>query len=133
MVVLRIFFILISFVFLSLFGVGLGMEMQGEQISFCPFMAEHAVVCPMSVIEHIAQWQQAFLGTPKGSSLALLVLFLAIVFVPFVKTFSRIENAVKLRREFDCQRARAFAIIDPLLLAFSDGILKPKIYAPAYI
>ena len=101
------FFILISFVFASIFGIGMGMEINDGKMSSCPFMAEHATMCQMSVTEHIAQWQQAFLGVPKGNLFMLFVWLLTIVLIPFLKLFPKIEDAIKSTK---------------------SGILNPKIY-----
>ena len=126
--------ILTSFLFASLFGIGVGMEMKDGQMSSCPFMASQVSICQMSVTEHISQWQQVFVGIPtKTNLLALALLLLAIFVIPFAKSFTKIkQNELAIRLISYCKTA-ATKIFDPLLLAFSRGILNPKIYEPARI
>lgn len=79
-----------SFLFMGVFGVGIGMETENGQMSSCPFMASQASMCQMSITEHISLWQQSFLGIPtSGKLLALALLLLIIVLVPFAKPFSK--------------------------------------------
>ena len=127
-------FVFASFVFASLFGMGISMEMKDGQMSSCPFVASQASICQMSVTEHISQWQQAFLGIPtKTNLLALALLLLAVFVIPFAKPLTKIkQNELAIRLISYCKTA-ATKIFDPLLLAFSDGILNPKIYALARI
>lgn len=118
--------ILISFAFAGLLGVGMGMEMTDNQMSSCPFMANQAVMCQMSVTEHITRWQQALLGIPtKANLLALIVVLLVMVAVSSAKPFAA--------RLFAYQKSCFVKNLDPPLIAFSDGILNPKIYEPARI
>jgi len=125
-------FVLASFVFMSLFGIGISMEIKDGQMSSCPFMASEASLCQMSATEHIAQWQQAFLGVPaKSSVLILALLLLVFAIVPFAKPLSQIKQTEMVARFLFYLRDIANKILDPLLLAFSDGILNPKIYEPA--
>jgi len=127
-----ILFVLTSFVFMSLFGIGIGMEMKDGQMASCPFVASQASICQMSVTEHIGQWQQAFLGVPEKSNVSILaLLLLAFAIVPFAKPFSQIKQTEVVTRFVFYLRDIANKILDPLLLAFSDGILNPKIYEPA--
>lgn len=41
----------------SLFGVTAHMDM-----SHCPFMSHEEVLCPMSLVDHVAAWKSAFLA-----------------------------------------------------------------------
>ena len=128
-----VLFVLASFAFMSIFGVGIGMTVQDGQMSSCPFMAGQETMCQMSVTQHIVQWQRAFLGIPKGDFLALAVILLAIVLIPFAKPFSKLEKLTEFTAQlFAHEKAHPLKVFDPLLLAFSDGILNPKIYEPAH-
>ena len=130
-----IIFVLASFAFASIFGVGMGMETEDGQMSGCPFMANQATLCQMSATEHIAQWQQTFLGIPtKIGLIVLIVILLAAVVIPFAKPFSQVGKLTELAaRLFTYQRTHFIKVFDPLLIAFSDGILNPKIYERAQI
>jgi len=129
-----ILFVLASFAFMSLFGMSVGMEERNGQMSSCPFMANGASLCQMNVTEHIVQWQQALLGIPtKGSFLALGLLLPFLVIIPFAKPFSQIK-AIEQTTHISFYHRDTFAkVFDPFLIAFSDGILNPKIYEPARI
>ena len=100
--------VLAPFVFMSLFGIGIGMDMKDGQMSSCPFMASQASVCQMSVTEHIGQWQQAFLGVPANSSVLILaLLLLAFVAVPFAKR-KRTEFKKYARKKIRMKRIPSF-------------------------
>jgi len=127
-------FVFASFVFMSLFGVGIGIEMKDGQMISCPFMVNQASICQMSIIDHIGKWQQAFLGVlEKSNNLILSLLLLAFAIVPFAKPFSQIKQTKVVACFVFYLRDIANKIFDPLLLAFSDSILNPKIYEPANI
>ena len=122
-------FVLMSFVFMSVLGMGTA---DGEMAS-CPFMAHQAAMCQMNVAEHIAKWQEAVTGIP----IKLLVFATILLTLAFA-------GPIKLRaqsKELPAFSARLLAyhkinlgkVFDPLLVAFSSGILKPKIYAPAHV
>ena len=115
---------------MGVFGVGVGMEMNDGQMFSCPFTAGQKSICQMNITEHIAQWQQAFIGIPtKEDFLALIIVLLAVILVLFAKPFSRLEKLTELvARVLAYLRANFAKVFDPLLIAFSDGILNPKIY-----
>ena len=129
-----ILFVLASFVFMSLFGIRIGMDIKDGQMSSCPFMASQTSMCQMSVTEHIGQWQQTFLGIPTKTNLLMLaLLLLAVIAIPFAKTFTQIKQSEPVVRFISYFKDAATKILNPFLLAFSDGILNPKIYEPARI
>lgn len=123
-------FVLASFVFVSILGMGMSMGTTDGQMSSCPFTAGQAAVCQMSITEHVAKWQTTFTGVPMQTELAVLALvLLAVALIPFAKPFSELKNLPALTARIRAyQRAYFAKIFDPLLLAFSDGILNPKIY-----
>ncbi len=124
---------LISFAFMSLFGMSMGMEAKDGQMSSCPFMAEQEVMCQMNIMEHITQWQKAFLGVPnKTNFLALALILAAAVLVTFGKSLFQPKKLTELAaRLLAYHKEHLVRVFDPLLIAFSDGILNPKIYEPA--
>lgn len=128
-----ILLVLASFVFISIFGMSAGLK-NGE-MSSCPFMIDQESMCEMSVTEHITKWQAVLTGIPTNTTLIMFALvLLATALIPFVKPFSELKNLSALTaRMLAYQRAHFAKIFDPLLLAFSDGILNPKIYEPVRI
>ena len=125
-----ILFTLTSFIFMSILGIGVGMEMKDGQMSSCPFTAGQEAMCQMNITEHIAQWQQTFLGIPtKGDFLTLAILLFVVALIPFAKHFFQLEKLTKsAARLFTYHKANLVKVFDPFLIAFSDGILNPKIY-----
>lgn len=131
-----IIFVLASFAFTSILGIGMSMEIKDGRMSSCPFVADQATMCQMSVTEHITQWQQAFLGIPsKTSFLALSVVFLIAILVSLIKPSSQLKKLIAsiMARFLAYYRVDFIKAFDPLLVAFSDGILNPKIYEPAHV
>ena len=111
------------------------MELKNGQMSSCPFMAEQEVMCQMNIMEHIAEWREAFLGIPaKTNFLAFAAVLLIAIFSSFVKPFPQLKNLTESAARFLAYHRANFAkVFDPLLVAFPDGILNPKIYEPAHI
>lgn len=130
-----IIFVLASFAFMSILGMGVGMEMKDGKMSSCPFTAGQETMCQMNITEHIAQWQQAFLGIlTKTDFLALAVALLIAIIASFIKSFPQLKKLTAPTAQFLAyHRANCAKVFDQLLVAFSDGILNPKIYEPAHI
>jgi len=124
-------FVLVSFIFMSVFGMGIGMEMANGEMSSCPFMADQTTMCQMNVAEHIAKWQEAVTGIPI-KLLAFATTLLALAFVGPIKLRAQPKElpafSARLLAHYKINLGKVF---DRLLIAFSSGILKPKIYAPA--
>ena len=125
-----IIFVLAAFAFMSILGMGINMEMKDDQMSGCPFITSEASMCQMGVMEHIAEWQQAFLGVPaKTNFLVLPVVLLIWVLASAIKPFSRLKKLTESAARFLAYHRANFAkVFNPLIIAFSDGILNPKIY-----
>ncbi len=126
-----LFAITSGFVFVSLFGLSLGMSMQSNgKMSDCPFMNNTASICNMSPLEHIAAWQSFFSALPLKEKMSLifsLVAFaLALFLLPrFFQKFLKYQNLFYLQRYRYLQKV---FIRHPLQEAFSSGILNPKIF-----
>lgn len=125
-----VIFMFISFVFVSILGMSMSMKMTDGQMSSCPFTIGQTAMCQMGAIEHIAKWHQAFPGiSTKTNFLALIAGLLAIVIISLSRPFSQFEKLTRLAaRLFAYHKAHFVKIFDPLLIAFSNGILNPKIY-----
>lgn len=125
------FFVLLSvltLLFIGVFGMNLSMSMQDDsKMSGCPLMVNSSSFCQMSVTEHISKWQQMFLAIPfSGALFILLGLVFAVWYLSQINYFS-LSPPIRLRlykREHP-----DIKLFDNLLLAFSKGILHPKIYA----
>lgn len=128
------FFVLLSFAFMSFFGMSMGMEIMGGQMSSCPFMMGQAAMCHMDVAQHIAKWQQAFLGIPTQANILAFAILLFAIVIFFIRPFFQLEELTKfVARLYAYHKAHLLIVCNPLLGAFSDGILNPKIYESAHI
>ena len=126
-----LFAITSGFVFVSLFGLSLGMSTQPNgKMSDCPFGNNTASICTMSPLEHIAAWQSFFSTLPLKEKMSLifsLVAFaLALFLLPkFFQQFLKYKNLFYLQRY---RYLRKDFIPNPLQEAFSSGLLNPKIF-----
>ncbi len=123
--------VLLTFVFISLFGMNLTMTMHKDgKMSNCPFMMNNSSsLCQMSVTEHMQKWQEMFAAIVSQASSFLLIYL--VLFISFAYTLTQFTLAPPLTQIFqryskEHPDIRAF---NPLLLAFSNGILHPKLYA----
>lgn len=119
-----------GFVFVSLFGLSLGMSTQPNgKMSDCPFANNTASICTMSPLEHIAAWQSFFSTLPVKKMLlifSLVIFALALFLLPkFFQQFLKYQNLFYLQR---CRYLQKVFIRHPLQEAFSNGILNPKIF-----
>ncbi len=97
-------------------------------VSGCPFMNEGtAVLCTMSPLEHIEEWQHMFLAIPVA-----FALFLCVAVLTFALPFLYSTNRLLLRR-FQFNFSPPYTNGKPLFqsyiqAAFSSGILNPKLF-----
>ena len=122
-------FFLISFIFIGIFGVNLGMTYKDGKMINCPLSSNSLTPCHMGLTQHIAKWQQIFQALPFTSASLLFLLgmfFVAIVF--YTRTLSALSPPASSRLN-SYQQEHLGIGLDKLLLAFSSGILHPKIYA----
>lgn len=125
-------FVLAAFALVSILGVSAGIERGDGTMSSCSLMASQSTICQMSTIEHISQWQQAFFGVPKKANvLALAMTMFLIAAISSPKPLQLAQPRGLITQLPSYHNAYLVKIFDPLLLAFSDGILNPKIYKPA--
>lgn len=113
-----ILFILLTFAFVSIFGLASSMNFNDQgQMANCPLMAYTSSLCQMGFADHIKNWQQMFVF--------LLGISIYIVF-SLGKLFllSPPIHRAKLYQKEHIESNR----FDPLLLAFSDGIVHAKIF-----
>lgn len=119
------------FLLTGFLGAGhLGMAMRPDgQMSRCPFMGV-ATICQMNLLEHIAAWQNMFSALPQKDIFASLALL-----PPILLTFLLLGNLFRVpSKEFlsaetvRYKRRNILLIPTSLQLAFSDGILHPKVF-----
>ena len=113
------------------FGMVIGMQTDEHgMMSGCLFMSQQASICPMGVMEHIAKWQQlvtAVLSTFHTSASFIFFLLAVVIFFIFAYAkslfflFTPSPPVVHSRQEI--------ALYYHLKIAFSQGILHPRLYA----
>ncbi len=118
---------LLGAMFVSLFTMSMDMGMAGG-MSDCPFMSHDEVLCPMSLIDHIAAWQSAFLAVAPTIILLLIgagAVALVVSLAPHLiaPRYKPIPILPRMLRE----RTYSFSY-RPLQELFSNGILHPKLF-----
>lgn len=108
------------------FGVDtMSMDDNGN-MSDCPF-TDAVALCPMSFSEHIAIFQSTFRAIPSKT-----LLFLVLASLLLLALHSKIspkDYPSYTRLKFFFKDKPELPIFNKLLLALSDGILQPKLYA----
>ncbi len=107
----------------------MSVDMNGKMVN-CPFMDGSSSFCQMSVSEHISQWKQFFTVIREKIYLLYLSFFIFLFYTLFL-----INN--KLYDKLQSQRSRNYLyrhkpeikLFDNLVIAFSQGIIHPRIYA----
>ena len=117
-------FLVLAFVFSFSAGmISMHTDDMGNMTG-CPFMGINSI-CQMGVFEHIGTFQNMFSGMPSKSVLtSILLVFLAVSFsaIPHV---NRSPNSSELSIKEDLSPPN----FNRILLALSDGIIQPKLYA----
>lgn len=119
----------IIFLFIVFFGLNLSMKLHEEgNMAACPFMTGQSSMCQMSVGEHLSQWRQMFTATPQIFYQVLLpvIFFVGLSFLLSQFTLAP-PNSLTLK--FYKANHIESKLFNNLLLAFSGGILHPKVYA----
>lgn len=109
--------------FLTLVYVGISMEAGKEMPALkCPFMSGEMSICNMGPLDHVSIWQSLF-------SNFILPVLLIVFIVQRHYLMSMIAIKTSTTRSFAVYRDRSSDITPTALsLAFSQGILNPKIY-----
>ncbi len=100
------------------------------KMSNCPFMInDSSSLCQMSVSEHMQKWQEMFAAiVSKVASIPLLLVVLSVSFVYSLSQFTLAPPLTQILKRYKKEHPDIRAL-NPLLMAFSKGILHPKLYA----
>ncbi|OGK12173.1 hypothetical protein A3C98_04805 [Candidatus Roizmanbacteria bacterium RIFCSPHIGHO2_02_FULL_37_15] len=123
--------LLIIFIFLlvGVFGIHAIIDKEGEMTD-CPLKSDTASLCPMGIMEHIARWQQMFLAVIPQLSSLLIAFFVSLVGFFLVLKISSGPSPPKTFHLKYFQKIHPESnLFDYLLVAYSSGILQPKIYS----
>lgn len=119
-----IFLVLLSLFLILTFGVLIGMRTDKMgQMSDCLF-GNGEVFCRMGVFEHLVRFQQAFAGLPVRVILLLAVFLIWSLSGAKTKVFTQDSEIFYVKSTQDPN-----FVFDIFLLALSDGIVQPKLYA----
>ena len=120
----------------SAFGVTMGMAPLGEgAMARCPIMESPDAWCQMGIVEHVSRWGQLFTATAPPHPILLFVLLVALALIIWGRSPREIIDD-GANRQGDVARSPRYPDLKThhhLLLAFSDGILHPKIYEHAIL
>jgi len=110
-------------------GVWHALSMNGA-MSRCPLMTDAASLCGMNPFEHISLWQRLFTAVPHRAfmlmMLGIVVLGVALGRFRGSRVLARADQ-MQARYQSHRRLVLAFASLEPLKRAFSQGILHPKI------
>lgn len=122
---------LLGFIFVSLFGMSLSMQMRGDgTMESCPLMGNAATLCSMAASEHLSIWQRLFSAIPTGKILtALAVLSVAVILLLLLDRLIGGRGSQALSLWFYKQQHPDSTLFSFLAAIFARGILQPKLYA----
>lgn len=115
--------VLVAFSTLALFGLSFSMHEDSQGMEHCAFMTETSSICPMTVLDHIATWQQMTTGLT-----VLFLMSIAIVVLTF-SIRSTIQEYQKYRRKRLREHSPGIALFRLFLKLFASGILHSRVYA----
>ena len=121
--------ILLSFIFVLMFGLNMTMHMNEDgSMSDCPFMGQ-ASFCQMSIFEHLTKFQAIFITTtPHNNHIYLLTSILFTIAAIFIGQLI-ISNLSPPKQLLSYSHKLQGINFNGFLLAISDGIIQPKLYA----
>lgn len=123
--------VVIAFLVMSFWSLySMPMDENGMMVN-CPFMNGFVSFCQMNLSEHINQWQQFFTVIREKSLFLLSPVLLVFIPVALFTINARAHDKQQLQqsRNYLYQYRPEIKLFDCLLIAFSQGILNPKIYA----
>lgn len=125
-------FVLAAVLFAATLSIAVGMKTDAHgNMSDCPLMSEKMSVCSMGVIEHIAKWQQLSIATFLKSDVVAFIILLLITFI-LIDVFARapgISSPALVLHSPVTKNKPDIKLFNYLVIAFSQGILNPRIYA----
>ncbi len=120
-----ILFFILFFIWASVLGMGISMTTDAHgHMTQCQLINGLGSICTLTIFAHISAWQNIFTAViPTGAFAALIIFIVTIAFpVLAVRDGLETDDAGFLFQDGN------FVPFDPLRLAFSRGILHPKIY-----
>ena len=130
--ILRVFLLtfVLSFIIISNLGLNLSMNIDKQgHVTHCPFMNDKDNVCPMTFSEHLLRWEEMFTATMKSKAFQsyLFVFLVAVLYFIHQRSHTKQSNS-DITYKYYKDRHKDSLLFNYLTLAFSDGIINPKLY-----
>ena len=119
--------LLMSTLGLSNFGKTKKMDADGHMTMSDCFMPGMTVLCNMSPLEHMTQWQHLFTALPIQLGALALLLLMALFLTGVVARLRLFLPSSPPIRSFHRDRYK-YVVFDPFRLAMSRGIIHPKVF-----
>lgn len=120
-----------TFLLAAIFSMTFGMQISEHNgMVGCPFMSGQSSICLMGVFEHIAKWQRLFTAIVPKSSGVIFTIFLSL-FLAFLNFWASAAKRLLVAlapSSSILQDKPETRLFDCSTIAFSRGILHPKIY-----
>lgn len=119
----------LTLILVAILGVGMEMNMGSSgSMTGCLFMNHQGALCPMNALEHIAKWQEIFNAIPSLKFAYASIFILLLLYV--LPSLSPIGSKQGLEQSPHAlaRNNALLASLDYIMLAFSQGLLHPKIY-----
>lgn len=126
----------LTLILVVILGVGMEMNMdKGGSMTGCFFLNYQGplALCPMSALEHMARWQEAFSAVPVLRLLSISLFALQLLYLLPTSLVADLKPNVKRSLHALSRDRRLLICFDYLVLAFSQGILHPKIFEPVTV
>ena len=113
-------------------SISYSMAMESDGVMENCLFGGTASVCPMSLFEHLSSWQNMFVANlPKVAALYLF-LFLVLIGLHLASSDlqlmpSKLSKSIQNQKLYLKQKPNIL-LFDDLRLAFTQGLLEPKIY-----
>jgi len=124
----------LTLMFVAVLGVGMGMNMRSNgSMAGCLFMNHPGALCPMNALEHVARWQKIFSAIPALRLLYISLFALQLLYILSSSLLTNFKPDLKRTLHALVKDNKLLIFFDYLILAFSRGILNPKIYESAAV
>ncbi len=121
---------MLIFIIISNLGLNLSMNMDKQgHVTHCPFMNDTATVCPMTFTEHLLRWEEMFTATMQSKAFQSYMFILLVAVLYLVEQRSNTKQSDSdITYKYYKDRHKDTKLFNYLILAFSDGIIHPKLY-----
>lgn len=121
--------ILLIIALVGALGMAAGMSHdQQAPMPNCAVMNRASAVCRIGSVAHVVEWQQLFLATLQSGTSFLLGVLVGFAIVLLLRSHPLSALLAQAYKRYQHQHPNA-RVYDYLLLARSQGIIQPRLYA----